>query len=325
MLMETKFSTGEHQQEILPMQTETQPYLCSITHLDNNPDKPVPWHWHRLFEINYITKGELSFQTPDRSYIVSAGEADFVNYGVLHSCTAIGTTRCEYYTLHFDMHFLSGIYNSVFEEKYLLPVMRNSALQFWQIRPDSLPHLKMIENVLRVVETSRREPFGYEFDVRNLLSDFWKQLLEDTKDVQSATATASTVDTERIKQMTHFIREHCGEKLSLEDIAASAGISTRECTRCFSRCINVSPNVYLTQARLSRAAELLSTSAMTILEISEECGFSSPSYFGKVFREAMGCTPKEYRDKDAGGTQPWYYSTSFSRILRPGPGEVRQS
>jgi AraC-like DNA-binding protein len=65
------------------------------------------------------------------------------------------------------------------------------------------------------------------------------------------------------------------------------------------------------------AADLLADSAKSIIEISEECGFSSPSYFGKVFREAMGCTPKEYRDKDVGGTQPWYYSTQFSKIVRP--------
>ena len=316
MLIESKFSSGDQQQEILPVKRETMPYLCSITHLDCNPDKPIPWHWHRLFEINYVTKGELSFQTQDSTHIVAAGDADFVNYGVLHSCSALGTVPCEYYTLQFDMHFLSGIYNSIFEEKYFLPVMRNSALQFWPIKPDSLRHLKMIESVLRIVEISRKEPFGYEFDVRSLLSDFWKQLLEDTKDVQAVAVPANAVETERIMIMTSFIKEHCGEKLSLEDIAASAGISTRECTRCFSRCINTSPNTYLTQARLSRAAELLSDSAKSIIDISEECGFSSPSYFGKVFREAMGCTPREYREKDAGGNQPWYYSTQFSKITR---------
>jgi transcriptional regulator GlxA family with amidase domain len=116
--------------------------------------------------------------------------------------------------------------------------------------------------------------------------------------------------------MTQFIKDHCGEKLTLDDIAAAADISTRECTRCFARCINTSPIVYLTQTRLSMAADLLAGSAKSIIEISEECGFSSPSYFGKVFREAMGCTPKEYRDKDVGGTQPWYYSTQFSKIVR---------
>jgi AraC-like DNA-binding protein len=317
--MESNISTGKEQQEILPMDMVSFPFVCSTTRLDCCPDNPIPWHWHNVFEINYVIKGELSWQTPDHSYLVSKGEIDFLNTGVLHTCSAIGDTPCEYYTILFDMHFLSGMYNSIYEEKYILPVMRNSALQLWQVKPDSLQHLKMIETVLRTVEISREEPFAFEFDLRNLLSDFWKMLLLDTEEIRAQASDVirtSSTDTERLKLMTRYIKEHCGEKLTLEDIAAAADISTRECTRCFARCINTSPIVYLTQTRLSMAADLLSGSAKSIIEISEECGFSSPSYFGKVFREAMGCTPKEYRDKDVGGNQPWYYSTQFSKISR---------
>jgi AraC-like DNA-binding protein/quercetin dioxygenase-like cupin family protein len=312
-------NTNEEQKEILPIAKESFPYLCSTTRLDCTPDKSVPWHWHNMFEISYIIKGELSLQTPDETHIISTGEIYFINNGVLHTCTAIGTIPCEYNTIQFDMHFLSGMYNSIYEEKYILPVMRNSALQLWQVKPDSLQHLKMIETVLRTVEISREEPFAFEFDLRNLLSDFWKMLLLDTEEIRAQASDVirtSSTDTERLKLMTRYIKEHCGEKLTLEDIAAAADISTRECTRCFARCINTSPIVYLTQTRLSMAADLLSGSAKSIIEISEECGFSSPSYFGKVFREAMGCTPKEYRDKDVGGNQPWYYSTQFSKISR---------
>ena len=316
MLVETQFSTGKEQQELFPLKNESFPFLCSKTMLDCTPDKSIPWHWHNMFELNYIVKGELSLQTPDKTCLIGSGDVVFINTGVLHSCTAIGTIPCEYYTIHFDMHFLSGMYNSVYEEKYFLPVIRNNALQLWRIRPDSLTHLRMIEAMLQAVETSREEPFGFEFDLRSLLSDFWRLLLLDTKDIQSTAASANAVDTERIKIMTSYIKDHCGEKLSLEDIAASAGISTRECTRCFSRCINISPNTYLTQTRLSMAADLLAGTAKSVIEISEECGFSSPSYFGKVFRESMGCTPKEYRDKDTASNQSWYYSTQFSKIVR---------
>ena len=316
MLMESTISTGKEQQEILPMDMVSFPFVCSTTRLDCCPDNPVPWHWHNVFEINYVIKGELSWQTPDHSYLVSKGEIDFLNTGVLHTCSAIGDTPCEYYTILFDMHFLSGMYNSIYEEKYFLPLMRNNALSFWHIKPDSLRHLQMTELFLKVVELSRGEPYGYEFKIRSLLSDFWLLLLEDTKDIQATAAPVNSVDTERMKLMTDFIKKHCGEKLSLEDIAGSAGISTRECTRCFQRCINTSPNVFLTQTRVRMAADMLAGTSKSIIEISEDCGFSSPSYFTKVFREMMGCTPKDYREKDGGGDSPWYYSEQFSRIVR---------
>jgi AraC-like DNA-binding protein len=81
-----------------------------------------------------------------------------------------------------------------------------------------------------------------------------------------------------------------------EAIVTSGGVSIRECTRCFRRCINCSPTDYLTQVRVRRAAELLSKTPMSILDISEACGFSSSSYFSKVFREAYRCTPNAYRN-----------------------------
>ena len=292
------------------------PFLCRKTHLGHRTNRSVPWHWHNVFEINYVTEGALTLHAPGRTFTVGEGQADFIRAGVLHACEAAGDRHCEYYTLQFDMHFLSGMVNSIFEEKYFLPVMHSDVLQLWPLPPDSDLHRAMIDDILKIVEVSRIEPFGYEFDIRSLLGDFWKMLFTDTRGAHTNASPKKNADAERIKLMMHFINEHCAEKLTLDDIAASAGISTRECTRCFSRCINLSPNVYLTQRRILKAIDLLTGSAMSVTEISEECGFSSPSYFTKVFRDHMDCTPKEYRMYDGSGKTPWYHSTQFSRIRR---------
>ena len=105
----------------------------------------------------------------------------------------------------------------------------------------------------------------------------------------------NAADLDRIKTMMDFVQANCKEHLTLEDIAQSASISVRECTRCFRRCIDLSPIEYVVQCRVRLAARLLLETGKSMLEISEESGFSSASYFGKVFRQSMGCTPKEYR------------------------------
>ncbi|MNE96790.1 HTH-type transcriptional regulator ChbR [compost metagenome] len=48
---------------------------------------------------------------------------------------------------------------------------------------------------------------------------------------------------------------------------------------------------------MEAAVSLLRTTDHSIQEIGRECGFDSPSYFGKVFREYMSMTPKDYRLK----------------------------
>lgn len=97
--------------------------------------------------------------------------------------------------------------------------------------------------------------------------------------------------------MLEYIQEHYYELLMVENIASSVGISARECNRCFHRCIEASPMEHLTYFRIRKAAIMLEETAKTIMEVTEDCGFSSPSYFSKVFRETTGITPKAYQKK----------------------------
>lgn len=58
------------------------------------------------------------------------------------------------------------------------------------------------------------------------------------------------------------------------------------------------PNEFLSTVRLKRAAFLLrSDLTLSISEISDKTGFSSPRYFGRCFKEAYGVSPLGYRNK----------------------------
>ena len=298
MLIESYFRSDRERREIFPVEMVGFPCHCRRSELRPHRRKTIPWHWHNAFEINYVDEGAMEYRTPEQTVTVHKGEVLFTNSGVLHTCTLADPEGCIYYTHLFDMSFLSGMYNSVFEEKYFQPVSRNSAFQLWLVKPDSLPRIRMIEAVLRAVELHRTEPPEYEFDLRTELCTFWRGMLADSAEVRASMPQRSNADTERIKAMMDYIQANCAERLTLDDIAAAANISRRECTRCFRRCIDSTPNEYLTACRLRMAAEQLIRTGKSVMEISEECGFSSASYFGKVFREATGLTPREYRSQN---------------------------
>lgn len=59
----------------------------------------------------------------------------------------------------------------------------------------------------------------------------------------------------------------------------------------------ISPLTYLRDRRVEAAVTLLRTTDLPIQDIGKQCGFESPSYFGKVFRVYMSMTPKKYRMK----------------------------
>ena len=53
---------------------------------------------------------------------------------------------------------------------------------------------------------------------------------------------------------------------------------------------------YLTHARLATSIRMLKSTHLSITDIALACGFSNQSYYIKIFREAYGSTPKQYRD-----------------------------
>ena len=74
-------------------------------------------------------------------------------------------------------------------------------------------------------------------------------------------------------------------------------MSRNECCRYFKQMMNMTITEYLLEYRLSKAAELLETSGLSITEIAEKTGFCDVSYFIKKFKEKTGITPSTYRNQ----------------------------
>ena len=295
MLLKNCFHVEENNHNDIPFSSKGFPYTCIQSDIEQYADRCISWHWHVSMEIVIVISGTVELRIQDRSFILHAGDAAFVNTGVLHMYQAHGEEPASVFAHLFHMDFLSGSDGSVFEEKYFLPVSRCSALQACTFRPDTREHMDMISSALKAVELMRDEPYGYELDIRTQLCVFWKSLLKETEELRKTAPIRNTVDSERIKQMMDFVQEHYSENITVDEIASSAGISSRECTRCFRRCIGASPIEHLTQFRVRMAAKALRETGKTVMDISEDCGFSSPSYFSKVFRDMTGQTPKEYQ------------------------------
>lgn len=294
MIIENTFQIEHGNRETVPLTSDAFPYVCIRTDMDHYADRTIGWHWHAAYEIVYFAAGRFTVRTPEQEYVAEAGSAVFINTGILHSYEAM-EDGCVLYAQIFDMHLLSGAISSIFEEKVFSPLNRCTALQAWPITPDSIRHLEMLRAIHRAMELAKTEPFAFEFDLHNVLCSFWRELLSDTEGLRAASPLRSTADADRLKLMLDYIQGHYSEPVSLEQIAGAAGISVRECTRCFRRCIETSPAAYLNQYRLRIACRLLRETGESVLAISEACGFSSPSYFTKTFRDALGCTPLEYR------------------------------
>lgn len=92
-----------------------------------------------------------------------------------------------------------------------------------------------------------------------------------------------------------LIEEHTDEPLTVPEIAARTGISQRQLERLFKRYIGCSAVQFSQLLRLQYARVLLTSTRLSIRDVSAATGFNSMSYFSQAFARCFGKKPSEYR------------------------------
>ena len=259
---------------------------------------PVNWHWHEELELIYIENGTAIVAIESENYVVEAGNGFFVNSGILHSVWSQDKCVCDIRSIVFHSKLIGGDINSIFFTKYINPIINNPNFK-GQLFNLNTPWQKESLNILKeTLNLCRNINNGYEWKVRNLLSDFTYSVFNNISLTNDNISDKNIRDNTRIKLMLQFINDNFSENITIKQIADSASVSESEALRCFHRAIHTTPIQYLKSYRLKKAAELLTASSLKIIDIGIMCGFQDMSYFSKSFAKIYGITPSKYREKN---------------------------
>lgn len=102
-----------------------------------------------------------------------------------------------------------------------------------------------------------------------------------------------------VQKCCDYIEMNLTEKVRASDLAALAGYSEYYITRKFKEETGHFINDYVKFAKIERAKVLLQNTDLSVLEIAEQLGFTTRSYFGRSFREVAGMSPTEFREQCA--------------------------
>lgn len=100
-----------------------------------------------------------------------------------------------------------------------------------------------------------------------------------------------------IKSAKKFISYNYSLPISVEDVAAGAGVSRSTLFRAFTEVLAISPIEYLTHFRIEQACRLLKHTELSVTSVSLSSGYEDPLYFSKVFKRYKGISPSAYRKK----------------------------
>jgi YesN/AraC family two-component response regulator len=202
---------------------------------------------------------------------------------------------------------VAELYPDVLVTDIRMPVMDGLALirEVYYAHPD-----------VRVVIVSGHDEFSYaktaltlgvkdyllkpvtEEELRSVMSRLAIQLdaEEERLDGEHPEFAESSSQGELVSAVKEYLRAHFPEAISLSGLAARFHVNPPYLTRIFKRHAGVVPVRCLRDLRVSHARKLLDERpALEVKEIAAMVGYPDQGYFSRVFKQAVGTGPQEYR------------------------------
>lgn len=236
-------------------------------------------NWHENLELLYFLKGSATVTSNDLRIEVSAGDIAVINANHIH--TIMASTTIHYLVLIVDRSFCLANHfdtNSV----SFRPLVQD---------PEIAGLFELILAESQEEDAPHRIPL-FRARVLTALSLLLRRHREEKGAEEGGSHLLAS-----IKEALGYIHAEYAEPLTLDGLAATAGISKYYLAREFRRLTGMTVIEYLNALRCEKAKPLLSEGRESIEAVARAVGFSGATYFARVFRETVGMLPSEYRKK----------------------------
>ena len=265
------FRPPKSQYDFLPISLQ----ILGINHRQEPINRP---NGLSVFQWFYCVEGKGELIVNDRRSIINQGQGALIYPHVPHSYCGLSND--------WTVHFFGFSGPNCAELLKTLRLLESGVYHFSNrdVFPD---HIQKLYHV-------------YERSIQNKQAEFAKEcfsfLIDLSSCVHRINASVPAQENIAIQNIINYLEENYQSSVSLDDISHNVRLSKEYICTLFKQSMHQSIIRYLIKIRISRARiYLLQYPEKRVLEIARMCGFESPSYFGKVFKNEVGVTPDQYR------------------------------
>lgn len=233
-------------------------------------------HSHDEFSFGVIDTGTANYINMNRNNTINAGDTVTINPGDTHSCNP-SSEDWSYRMLFVDTDWIGQVQSEI--------------TGLWG--EDYQPFSHLLEN---------DENFFKQFELlfNSLLNDSSK-LLSETLLIefvkQSISTKAHIIRREKkpsLVKVRELLLDNLNHNHSLSDLSKESGLSRFHLLRSFKKLYGCSPHSMLMDERIKKA-KLMLQSGCSLIEASNQLGFSDQSHFQRSFKKHLAVTPKQYQ------------------------------
>ncbi|MDC3416016.1 AraC family transcriptional regulator [Aquibacillus salsiterrae] len=255
-----------------------------------------PLHWHKGYEIYYFQQGDANYIIGDRVYDLQPGDMLIFNGERLHRVNPFGDTYRRSY-INFVPEYVSDYLKEDLFTKIIVPFeSENGLLIKW-----TLSEREEVELILaRIQKEKDKETIGYESMMRFYLSQLLIKVYRKISGMDSNLeddGSAYNPQSYHVQRILKFINQNYTNPISLDTISKSLHLNKYYMCHCFKKVTGETINKHLSNRRIEEGKKLLVSTEQSISSISDEIGLSNPIHFSRLFKQTVGMSPKEYRQK----------------------------
>lgn len=179
--------------------------------------------------------------------------------------------------------------------------------------PDALRQAK--NSIIIFIALSSRSAItgGLSAPIAYSLCDLYTELTENCNSIPELASLSHTMYSDFVQRIhdlkndpslskpirtcCDYIQMHVCEKISIHSLAKLSGYTEYYLSRKFKKETGLTINEYINHKKTDHAMLLLTTTSLTIQEISDSLNYCSQSYFAEVFQTYAGMSPNDYRNR----------------------------
>lgn len=236
------------------------------------------------YHLHFILDGGGTFQINGMSYHLTKGQLFLLPPGIETFYFADKENPWYYTWVSFSgemaVHYLRqcGFLNDV----YVLDCER-----------DPQEFLRLTHKILdshNLTAANELKRIGYLYTILALLMESYTESL-----YKESTPPHDYSQDTYVEHALQYISENY-MNIHVTDIADFIGINRSYLTTIFKKSLHLSPQEYLMQLRLKKAAEMLRNTDLSVQSIASQVGYKDPLGFSRAFKNFFGSSPKKYRD-----------------------------
>lgn len=264
--------------------------------LYNILNKPSKLHHHDFVEFSIVVKGRGVEWINGVKHVMQPGTASFLLPHHIHTIHSDPDNPLHLYSCMFDEQILFDSAYDISLSQVLLQAGESAPSYFHLPEPLSSQIIQLLKDMM--IEFLQNE-YGKDTLLRSKLLEvlvrITRHYMDDMNSRSSEIIEYKQPAHRTIWEVLRFIHLHFFEPLTLKELAGHVNWSESYISREFKKLTGMNFVDYLHKLRISRATALLSTTTMSITEISSEVGYDYFRTFSRAFKALKGITPTEYR------------------------------